>query len=291
MADESVIQNSEASGDEEVIPLIFDNVNDLVATGIEGYNGHLSSPPTFEEENETINEDDMHIKELAHYTNSIRRTLRKRKPIQKMPYSLDRIRHRQLLKGYDVSNFDSVSDNIELPKGHTYYESNRDPDVSQTKNIQQDEMIHLHRTLGRRHIHLSEDEEEGEEGEEEREEDTSFHKEYEMPSATKFLNDIQDESGEWESDSDDKSSNDYNDNVLFRGRQVNLKTGYKGVLPKAAWKKALHEENERAYYKHKESYNKKSPRKGLAKRTNNKVKASLLGRKPTDKGAYSKRGR
>ncbi|CDH15442.1 uncharacterized protein ZBAI_07229 [Zygosaccharomyces bailii ISA1307] len=110
------------------------------------------------------------------------RSLRKRKAIQRMPYSLDRIKHRQLLEGYDMSGFESISEELKLPS------TPRCVIEGTTKSCRHD------------------------------------------------VNDYLEAERDNESD---RTSTSEEDIVKFRGKVVNMKTGFRGVLPRVAWEKAL----------------------------------------------------
>ncbi|CDO93367.1 unnamed protein product [Kluyveromyces dobzhanskii CBS 2104] len=225
MNQDSVVPNSEASDEEVVIPLHSDFDAFIAADErqLRVSTENLEPTPRI-------------VPEIELYSNSIRRALRKRKAIQKMPYSLDRLRHRQLLQGFDVSNFDSLADHINLPKNseqdgvvdtQDYGEPNSSPirDASQ----QEETAISSGRLQRHHHFHFSDDADDDDE-------------EY-----ADIALDNNDSEGGSHSDIDsaqvDRSSLSYDDNVLFRGRQVNMRTAYKGVLPKTAWKKALDQRN------------------------------------------------
>lgn len=120
-----------------------------------------------------------------------KRFLRKRKAIQRMPYSLDRIKHRQLLQGFDMTGFDTISEELRLPS----------PPRVQSE-----------RTEIRKHD-LSE------------------------------LRETKQDSGDDESD---RTSTSEEDMMKFRGKMVNMKTGFRGVLPRIAWEKALQQPNSTA---------------------------------------------
>ncbi|AQZ11608.1 MMS22 (YLR320W) [Zygosaccharomyces parabailii] len=110
------------------------------------------------------------------------RSLRKRKAIQRMPYSLDRIKHRQLLEGYDMSGFESISEELKLPSPP------RCVIEGTTKSCRHD--------------------------------------------VNEYLEAERD-------DESDRTSTSEEDIVKFRGKVVNMKTGFRGVLPRVAWEKAL----------------------------------------------------
>lgn len=157
----------------------------------------------------------------------LRWSLRKRKAIQKMPYSLDRLKHKQLLKGYDISmDVESQRHASRKDRVDTYFhlsdDSDSESDFDDTAEIKDTQDL---------------------EGDDEHESES-----LELPHHIKhkrlFL-EVDDE------DDDDIDNNDNNDNdtnidtqqggeeIVFRGRKVNLNTGYKGVLPKSIWRKTL----------------------------------------------------
>lgn len=252
MNQDSVVPNSEASDEEIVIPLhsepnvfpIFDD--EYQVRVIPGSLDNVAQTPP----------------DIGVYSNSIRRALRKRKAIQKMPYSLDRIRHRQLLQGYDVSNFESLADHINLPSGSrqdiTVNTDNggvlNSSPVKGGLSQQEDSTIASTRLRRHHHFHISDDDD-----------DDEVYGNAELDS-----DEIRDEChSESDSNQFDRSSLSYDDNVVFRGRQVNIRTGYKGVLPKMAWKKALDNntvESNRQGRNKNNHYDENSRSKGLAKR-------------------------
>lgn len=258
MYNDSIVPNSEASDEEVVIPLCSEL--DSVSVNNTGDESNFEAPLAVPASKATVLEQHG----IEQYSNSIRRALRKRKAIQKMPYSLDRIRHRQMLQGYDVSNFDSVADNIDLlkdgyesPKKQQQKDINTSQISSSVQDIgyQEEGSVFSIRQRRHHHVHLLDDDMDDEEDE--------------TTMAQSSFNINTSESDNEDVDDDPRLSQE--NNVLFRGRQINLKTGYKGLLPKIAWEKALNSNGVTARYK--ERAERKLSRnqaqineKGLAKR-------------------------
>ncbi|KAH7591787.1 Mus7/MMS22 family [Nakaseomyces glabratus] len=154
----------------------------------------------------------------------LRWSLRKRKAIQKMPYSLDRLKHKQLLQGYDVSN--DMMSQLELPAPtaadlDTYFQlpesdsdSESDPEAS---------------------IEIKDDDELGNDSLE-----VVVPRRYRGIRLDRSLDDDSDT----DSDGDDTVNSQSNQKssqseIMFRGRKINLKTGFKGLLPRSVWEKNM----------------------------------------------------
>lgn len=161
-----------------------------------------------------------------------RRSLRKRKAIQKLPYSLDRIRHKQLLQGYDITHFDTISEQIELPKRA----AKQDPGDRNFEQIADG-------SSGSNGIDPSDDSKKGK----------PLHViSYDLDSTLVGCrrirrhefdgseNDLPKSISDSGSDASDETSSLARENeIMFRGRLVNVKTGYRGILPRMAWEKSL----------------------------------------------------
>lgn len=149
-------------------------------------------------------------------------SLRKRTAIQKLPYSLERIKHRQQLEGFDISNFDSVSNNVDLPIAHKSFNETQLSATNKANLTENDDNPYLGE--------INDD------------------------------SDFSDNSSEIEGNVDNDVEEE---DIIFRGRVINMKTGYRGILPKSAWEKALSKTNKaKAYIR-----NKRKPieyHKGLA---------------------------
>lgn len=170
------------------------------------------------------------------------RNFRQRKAIQRLPYSLDRIKHRQLLQGIDVSSFEAASEGITVPqrsapltegRARQQVPENRDeiPYTGEKSDLDSDSGPLLRpRAAG------------------------SLPRDAEQDGLTD--NDFSSE--EDESDEATKSRQ-----IMFRGRKVDIERGYRGILPRIAWEKAL-KRNESASKAKKRLV--PDDRKGLAKR-------------------------
>ncbi|CAR29530.1 hypothetical protein ZYGR_0AD02120 [Zygosaccharomyces rouxii] len=151
-----------------------------------------------------------------------RRFLRRRKAIQRMPYSLERIKHKQLLQGYDMSGFESISEELKLPRPNpdllgSFQDTKIPTDLSRRRNDKghhDEEDVVTEPIIGP----VSEDEaSEAEEEERQEQED-----------------EVEEEEGEEDNEEE---------LVKFRGRLINIKTGFRGVLPRVAWEKAIKQHN------------------------------------------------
>lgn len=195
-------------------------------------------------------------------TTGLRWSLRKRKAIQKMPYSLERIKHRQLLEGYDISSFDSISNQLTLPKNaSTVIHSN---DILLTKRTGKplDEQ---------KDVTIDSIKPENSSVQSQR-----YDSDEEIPKKRhrtfKDLDqDIVFQSGDSTEDEQDLAStnlqNTQNDEVIFRGRVLNVRTGYRGVLPRVAWEKSLQKQQSSKVTKRKTQL---LNHKGVAKRKMNR---------------------
>lgn len=182
-------------------------------------------------------------------TDRYKRMLRKRKAIQKMPYSLDRIKHRQLLQGYDVTNFDLVSNDVTLPTKpatHPAEEKNSEARVMSTTNNDD---------LEWRDGMIENDSYENEKVTEDEDDNLILNC---QKSRHRIIHTDEDND---EEGSDDKEPLD--SQMMFRGRMVNIKTGYRGILPRIAWEKSL-KSSTNGSAKRKRDF--REERKGIAKR-------------------------
>ncbi|CCF56098.1 hypothetical protein KAFR_0A06630 [Kazachstania africana CBS 2517] len=162
--------------------------------------------------------------ELPTYAGS-RWSLRKRKAIQKMPYSLERIKHRQLLEGFDVSSFDFVSNQVNLPD-RIYTAANDAAPVTEA-------------TLNGDLQWETADEQSSSSFEEgQKLHDTETLPEYRRSSSIRQHEVTEQASGESDQNLTSEDEVELNE-VVFRGRKINVKTGYRGILPKMAWKREL----------------------------------------------------
>ncbi|SSD58639.1 uncharacterized protein SCODWIG_00400 [Saccharomycodes ludwigii] len=197
----------------------------------------------------------------------LRWSLRKRKAIQKMPYSLDRLKHKQLLKGYEVLNFDSINVNdlpeislsfgeknhnkftnkqqhtqhpllstqddfwqdsdddydFEIQRNISFQNSATHTDSSDNRSTDSEESIILPRKLAKQGIL----------------EEGNSDNNMTLLSCSNTNSDENDVSTSKISQLSEDTSKKETDNIIFRGRVISLKNGYKGVLPKAIWEKQI----------------------------------------------------
>lgn len=195
-------------------------------------------------------------------------SLRERKAIQRMPYSLEKIRHRQLLEGYDVSTFDAVAQQIGLQhyarrmnSGNTQDVNRADKLTVDSSNIEEREFIEngyssdtdegteipkLHKRNTKRLIYLGDD-------------DVSGSSEYGQGD----LEGSHDANFDADDTADDDSSGV---NISYRGKAIDLKNGYKGIMPKSAWEKSIKQEQLKVKANKKYPKRKDAATKGVAKR-------------------------
>ena len=246
-------------------------------------------------------------------TPPLRWALRKRKAIQKMPYSLDKIFHQELLKGHklpdlqdidasqialrlpglsitpaplktsttpfwDYENEDSDDDDfeIDIPKisgkqGNTERFDSSDEEQfcspsTHTLNERSDEEDLLHKVSHRARQSRLISDEESQISQDDRIRKQDFQSELaqrDTELVATIESDLEDDRGQ--SQSDDEVPED----IIFRGKVVNLKHGYKGLLPKAVWEAQLrkqYEKEKRASHKHISSKDRDPNKKGVAKK-------------------------
>ncbi|QLQ80467.1 hypothetical protein HG537_0D04670 [Torulaspora globosa] len=126
--------------------------------------------------------------------------LRKRKAIQKLPYSLDRIRHRELLQGIDISSFDAISEEVILPERVLTEEVKKSEPVAD----EIDEWV----APGSDSSVTDDD-----------------------PGISGSVVDCEATEGH--------SRDEDNNRIVFRGKVVDVERGYRGILPKVAWEKSM----------------------------------------------------
>lgn len=175
-----------------------------------------------------------------------RRMLRKRTAIQKMPYSLERIRHRQLLEGYDVSLFDVISNQIDLSALEDKINKANLANIPTTGKNNENNSINNHvkeMTMtqdSKSYKYNSDiDSEYSDNSLQEDNYDVNIEDQYdsdeEIHTVQKhFENTIENNSNDSISPSEDSEPD-----ILFRGKRLKVKTGYRGVLPKMVWEKQL----------------------------------------------------
>ena len=152
----------------------------------------------------------------------LRWSLRKRKAVQKMPYSLERIKYKQQLEGYDVSNFDEISNRVNIPNVEALRESATLEITSNINGSEEDALWEPSTPVF-------------EDGANDQ------RSNYGMDSASDVFgnsdfNSNSDSTDDGSATSDEHSSQE---EVIFRGRKVNIKTGYRGILPKITWEREM----------------------------------------------------
>ncbi|QLL32209.1 hypothetical protein HG536_0C03780 [Torulaspora globosa] len=168
-------------------------------------------------------------REAVHSNGGRRPYLRKRKAIQKLPYSLERIKHKQLLQGIDISSFDTVSEEVRVPKRLLTVEA-RDPEpaADETDEWQSQE---------------------------------SGSSDSDGDSMKVYIG----RSGSLvDSEANESRSRDADNNrIVFRGKMVDVERGYRGVLPRVAWEKSMKRVSHSSIKRRRLE---QGNRKGLAKR-------------------------
>ncbi|CAI4046820.1 hypothetical protein SKDZ_12G3490 [Saccharomyces kudriavzevii ZP591] len=191
-------------------------------------------------------------------TTGLRWSLRKRKAIQKMPYSLERIKHRQLLEGYDITGFDTISNQLTLPENTSpVIKPKKVPSTNRSTKILNDQgndtadSIEFNNDSNESHTSDSD-----EVIPRKRRRNSQYSDQSKDVQSDVFLDDNQDFCNM-------NSQNPRNDEVIFRGRVLNVKTGYRGVLPRVAWEKSLQRQRSSKIKKRNAEL---SNHKGVAKR-------------------------
>ncbi|CAB4255983.1 similar to Saccharomyces cerevisiae YLR320W MMS22 Protein [Maudiozyma barnettii] len=165
------------------------------------------SIPNNLDETSTIQDDQT----VDRFVNNGGRILRKRTAIQKLPYSLERIKHRQQLQGFDVSNFETVSNKVKLPPP-----TDLQPNDGTSGVVMRD-------TLIGDSPYISGGDDDGSDFSDNASEDLTL----DLQEAVSQLNSF-----------DDDNDDDLQD-IIFRGKHINMKTGYRGILPRSAWEREL----------------------------------------------------
>ncbi|CAR23409.1 Mms22p [Lachancea thermotolerans CBS 6340] len=186
----------------------------------------------------------------ARYQSPIQRvrSLRKRTAIQKKPYSLDRIKHRHLLRGFGISNEDELPSSLQDHRDLQYndeasqggYFMNDDKSETECQNVESFEVI------------------------------SSEHQRFNSNSNGVVTSEAQSRLKEERipENSAVKTATPANHSIIYRGRQVNVNSGFRGILPKVAWTKAL---NDSRQSKRQLPKQERRSGKGVAKRKKQKV--------------------
>lgn len=192
--------------------------------------------------------------------------LRKRKAIQKLPYSLERIKHKQLLQGIDISSFDAVSEEVKLPKRLLSVETG-DPEPaadeadewqSQIDSSETDEDAMQADTEIVGSLVDSEAIESHSQDARQSQSDSSGTDEDVMQADAEIVGSLIN-SQAIESHSQDADNN----RIVFRGKVVDVERGYRGILPRVAWEKSMKRVSQSAIKRRRLE---REDRKGLAKR-------------------------
>lgn len=291
LSQNSAVPDSEASDEEQLIPMEISEGND----------GSEITTQDTREFQVPCNRTEINVAPAKPNNSSyMGRMLRERTAIQKMPYSLDRIRHRQLLQGFDISNFDSVADTIRLPRAEGGEEFEKADNESEDTNEDTpffesspirgssvsndyDEFDSLPVPQRHHNLHISDgDEEENGEPLNNLNIIREHHK-LAVPNSETAIT----------SSTSNSVRGKFEGTVFFRGRYLDLKRGYKGVLPKAAWYKALNEPGPKDGKKY-DVRTEMQDRRGLAKRKtvvnrerkdNSNLILDFIGDDPTDEAS------
>ncbi|EDO17112.1 hypothetical protein Kpol_1025p32 [Vanderwaltozyma polyspora DSM 70294] len=188
------------------------------------------------------------------------RHLRKRKAIQKNPYSLERLKHRQFLQGYDITGYDSILDGVKIANKPI------DPD-SQEKEIEKPFRLYDSGSEDYDYIMPENSDNDNDQVDDRQATDseaetevngfynhTGISNDYSMQDPITYTDNIlnndqhnrisTDITGSTTQDlSDEDSGNDYSveEEIKFRGRKLDVKNGYRGILPRILWEKSLKE--------------------------------------------------
>lgn len=173
-----------------------------------------------------------------------RRMLRKRTAIQKMPYSLERIKHRQLLEGYDVSTFDVISNQIDLSalenkvNGTDIIKTNIDYNgVNNVNNYTSGNIVDydskIYEYSSDVHSEYTDDSLQKDNY------DISIGDQYDSDKETHTLGKDFSNSSKYDDHNSSSPSEATEPDILFRGKKLKIKTGYRGVLPKMLWERQL----------------------------------------------------
>ncbi|KAG0666429.1 hypothetical protein C6P45_000245 [Maudiozyma exigua] len=176
---------------------------------------------------------------VSEFVNPFGRSLRKRTAIQKMPYSLERIKHRQQLQGFDVSNFETVSNKVRLPalaEQHIHNDQEKQAHLENNDVIDDIPYIDDINDDSDFSDYVSEDDiVPGTMNPENSQHDT-----------------VSNMGNNMENDNMSNDTDIETQNITFRGRQINISTGYRGILPRSAWEKEMKKsEIQRGHHKRK----------------------------------------
>lgn len=229
--------------EETVVDAPLNNVTNSVEESITDSTNNINNMMngiTTEKENQDVSD----------YVNPFGRSLRKRTAIQKMPYSLERIKHRQQLQGFDVSNFETVSNKVKLPALAEQHSYNDQDNQAQLENLNVvDDIPYID--------NINDDSD-----------FSDYVSEYDVVPETmgpeSSLNDyVTNVGNNIENENTSNNSDIENQNITFRGRQINMSTGYRGILPRSAWEKEM-KKNEKHREHRKRKKQPKVYHKGLA---------------------------
>lgn len=191
-------------------------------------------------------------------TSGFRWSLRKRKAIQKMPYSLERIKHRQFLEGYDITGFDTISNQLVLPESTPpAVQQQKVPVTNRSNRTLEEQNNGTSNSIG-----FQEDAFGLQSSDSDEVQPRKRHRNSKISNEDKGIqsDDSLDDNEDFASRS---SQNPQDDEVIFRGRVLNVKTGYRGVLPRVAWEKSLQKQRSSKTTKRRAEL---SNHKGVAKR-------------------------
>ncbi|CCH62088.1 hypothetical protein TBLA_0G01420 [Henningerozyma blattae CBS 6284] len=241
------------------------------------------------------------------HENYYERSFRKRSAIQKMPYSLDRIKHRQLMNGYDVTNFEAAAENVALPdKPINANEQERiiedlpyeNPDSNsydvhyRPEEEDYDDSYFNYSDANKSLVEMDAEEENNDflkiaspiyqkvDEDKLQNQSETLQERYSETDLLYQQNNFHSSSdieknSQNEMDNSHKSNDDnVTDEFKFRGKMLNVKTGFRGVLPRFMWEKNLKKSVSRKSCKNNEINTDKkssnSDRKGIALRKKSK---------------------
>lgn len=175
-----------------------------------------------------------------------------------MPYSLERIKHRQFLEGYDITGFDTISNQLVLPESTPpAVQQQKVPVTNRSNRTLEEQNKGTSNSIG-----FQEDAFGLQSSDSDEVQPRKRHRNSKISNEDKGIqsDDPLDDNEDFASRS---SQNPQDDEVIFRGRVLNVKTGYRGVLPRVAWEKSLQKQQSSKTTKRRAEL---SNHKGVAKR-------------------------
>ncbi|CUS22896.1 LAQU0S07e02586g1_1 [Lachancea quebecensis] len=176
------------------------------------------------------------------------RSLRKRTAIQKKPYSLDRIKHRQLLRGFGIPVGDDLPSTLQDQGDKQYSDDGSQGDyfANGTEFEAEDGIVEDFKSISSEHRSYN------------RNKDNEITSEAQGRPEKEILRN---------SSTIEKVTHAKN-SITYRGRLVSVNSGFRGILPKVAWTKAL---NDPSQSKKPLPKQRRKSGKGIAKRKKQKL--------------------